>query len=204
MDNLEKIRDFFLSSSSTLLLNNISEEVNEFYYFLIKEVAEKENIKLVDINKIEDISSNNDLFTDQKIYILKSADTKTTTKISNSNQKLVLFTSYNIFKKINSEYKISSYNYKIDVKNYLSSLDIKEDSLIQFLQDYPYFISSELNKYLLNSNNYFADPQEKGSNEKIKDLRINFYQSRKNKNIQFLYQLIKDEVKYKKLNFLIY
>lgn len=204
MDNLKKIRDFFLTSNSTLLLNNLSEEVNEFYYLFIKEEAKKENIKLVDINKIEETSSNNDLFTDQKIYVLKNVDTKTIMKVSNSNQKLVLFTSYNNFKKINSEYKISSYNYKIDIKNYLGSLDIKDDSLIQFIQDYPYFISSELNKYLLNSNNYFADLQEKGSNEKIKDLRINFYQSKKNKNLQFLYQLLKDEVKYKKLNFLIY
>ncbi len=68
----------------------------------------------------------------------------------------------------------------------------------------PQLIFSETSKYLINKENYLKDVSIHLEVNKILEIRKNIYELKKNEKLQQLFSAIKEEVKYKKFNFLTF
>lgn len=204
MNNIEKIKAFFLSSNKNLLVNSISEEIDQFYLYLIKKASEELQIQIIYNDSKTANVDNNDLFNQQKFYLFSNIEYKKIKEILDSKQKNIIFCSYNNFKKFKLDLKISSYDYAKDIRNYLNQLNINNNLLSNLIQTHPYLIKSEVEKYLISKDSYVPNYLDKFSDEKIKDIRIEIYKSKKEHDLPKTYSLIKNEVSLKKFNFLIY
>jgi hypothetical protein len=64
---------------------------------------------------------------------------------------------------------------------------------------------SEATKYKINKSSYLADSSINGTNNSILDIRKSIYSlKRSHIDIKKLFIMLKNEVKYKKLNFLVF
>ena len=198
-DNLSNIKRFFNSPESKMLINSISVEVALLYKFLIEHYGKINNFGLHD----DVVSDQNDIFNSKKrIYIVETNSNKKIIENLRRKDKIVFFTNYSNFKKINDvDIKINSYKYKDDVICHFREINYINEDLISFIADNPTYIYSEILKFEVMNINYKNDIYDRPSENLIYKIRKEFFEK---KDIRLLYNLIKKEVHYKKFNFLTY
>lgn len=198
-----KIIDDFIEKESerVLLVNNISDEINLFYFFFINHFVSK-NYKIKIISTTKEISeTSDDLFIKQYLYISFK-------KISfDMVSKAVIFVPYSEIKKNKNFLNINSYNLDNDMKYLINQYKLDEnnkENLLNNIKLSPHMVNSELEKALINTN-YSNDKFYKEDKNNILNLRLDIFQSKKNiNNVKNIYDLIKKEVAMKKFNFLTY
>lgn len=207
-NNIELINDFLSTDgNNTLLINVVSDDISSFYDLVIRELANKLNIKVTYNVNPYDIESSNDLFINRKINILNLNNTRHLEEVGKKLFKKIIFTDYKNYKKFLSKYQvINGYNFENDLNMFLKNYkDIKNAELIDYCSSYPYLTLSELSKYQVNKSNYSTDPVKNDTYNFILQIRKEIFMSKKtNINIKELFMRLKKEVKYKKFNFLTY
>lgn len=200
-DNITSIKNFIFDDevNDILLCYILNDELKLFYIYLIKYFCKKKDIALhLDKGK----KFTDDLFT-KNLQIFEITSEKIFLEISHN--KKIVFTNYNIFKKFqNYRYKLNSYFFKNDLNIFLKSyLNIDENYVFDRILEYPYLIYSELFSYKINKVESFINKDVK--NDFIINIRKDLFQlKRLDVDIKKIYFKLKDEVKYKKLNFLTY
>ena len=202
--NLKTIQDFFKSSGSEkLLFNQINDEINIFYIEVLNYFAKQNNNKIIKNKDVEDKTSLN-LFISENIYIIETSNKKEIEKLINSEEKYIIFCNYKTFKIFNKNINfVNTYNFRHDLKSFIINiLKIDCESLLYFLIECPFLISSEINKYYINGNDYSAPSIQLDQQNHILEIRKKI---NANKNDLYdLYKNIKKEASIKKLNFLTY
>jgi len=201
LNQLNIIKDFMASKSKVILISNLNEKVDLFYSSLLKFYANKKNIKIC-----YDTNQGTDLFELEKINVFNENNSKNIEKLINSEDKKIIVTNYKNIKKYHELLSINSYRYEFDIDNLISNeFAIKNDELRIFCRNNPSLVFSEISKFLINNKNYKNDMNINIDNNHIMHIRKSIYNlKRENNNIKSLYYLIKNEVIYKKFNFLVY
>ena len=189
------------SKSKVILISNLNEKVDLFYSSLLNFYASKKNIKICYENY-----QSTDLFELEKINVFTESHSKNIEKLINDEDKKIIITNYKNLKKYNEHLSINSYRYENDIDNLITDeFSIKNDELRIFCKNNPSLVFSEISKYLINNKNYKNDLNINIDNNHIMHIRKSIYNlKRGNNNIKSLYDLIKNEVIYKKFNFLVY
>ena len=208
-NNNLKIIEKFLNTdeNNTLIINQVNEEIGQFYDLVVKEFSKKIGVKVftsVD-NNISNTSS--DLFGDKKIYLFNLSNSKQIENVAGSNNQKIIFTDYKNFKKFHKKYlTVNGYNFEKDIRFFLKFyFEIDDINLINFSISHPYFIMSEISKYSINKISYRIDQSINSDNSSISQIRKKIFKLKVSDiNIKKLFLMHKDEVLYKKFNFLIY
>ena len=152
-NNNIKIIEKFLDADNndTLIINQVSEEIGQFYYLVVKEFSKKIGVKVSTSDDYNISNTSSDLFDDKKIYLFNLSNSKQIENIAGSNNQKIIFTDYKNFKKYQKKYlTVNGYNfwkrYTIFLKFYFEIDDI---DLINFSIYHTYFIMSEISKYKL-------------------------------------------------------
>jgi len=201
------IEKFLTSNEETLLINQVSDELNIFYLSIIKYYADKQVIKINIDDNYETMGSENDLFGQKEIKIYSITNTKKLATALNSVKKKIIFTDYKNFKKMNANFNsINGYKSEQDIVFFIrDELKIKNDELLYYCKNNPVLLFSEVSKYLINKNQYSSDQNLVDEKNHILEIRKSIFENKKNNlNIKNLYLNIKKEAEYKKLNFLTY
>ena len=205
IEEIEKIRNFFLSENKNIIINQVSDDVDGLFKLIIEYYGQKYNIK---VNENYEQNNNiNDLFSTNEIKFCKTTSTKKIEELLNFDEKKIIMTDYRNFKKFNKKVNfINAYNFEMVIEKFINEdLKINDHDLIFFCKNNPILLFSETSKYLINDNGYSYDQKIHIEKNFILDLRKSIYEIKKNKNnIKLLYEKIKDEANYKKLNFLTY
>lgn len=203
-NNIKTIESFFINNKEhNLFINIISDSVDIFYLYLLNHFAQKSNFKIL---KDPFLSKNDDLFDHKYVAIFETKSSRTIEDLILAQGKKIIFTTYQQFKNYTKKYpSVNSYNYKEDIRNFiLNTMGIENLIVIENIINSPEFIYSEISKSLVYNNtqkNIFPDLKE----DPIVNIRREIYQSDKDGvNLVKKYNLIKKELLYKKLNFLIY
>jgi hypothetical protein len=207
MKNIENISNFLrMEKNNYLLINQVSDEIGIFYLHVIQFFSTSTGININLNADVDTISSNNDLFELKKINVFNTTSTKKIDQILSSNDKSIVFSDYKNFKKYQKNYQtINGYNFSNDLKTFVKeTLKIENQSLIEICIKNPQLILSETSKYLLNKDNYLKDMSIDFEVNKILEIRKKIFELKKSDNIQKLFLAIKEEVNYKKFNFLTY
>ena len=207
MKNIENISNFLrMEENNYLLINQISDEIGIFYLHVIEYFSTSSGINISFNADVDTISSNNDLFELKKINVFNTTSTKKIDQILSSNDKSIVFSDYKNFKKYQKNYQtINGYNFSNDLKTFVKeTLKIENQSLIEICTKNPQLILSETSKYLLNKDNYLKDMSIDFEVNKILEIRKKIFELKRSDNIQKLFLAIKEEVNYKKFNFLTY
>jgi hypothetical protein len=207
MKNIENISNFLnMEENNYLLINQVSDEIGIFYLHVIQFFSTSTGININLNADVDTISSNNDLFELKKINVFNTTSTKKIDQILSSNDKSIVFSDYKNFKKYQKNYQtINGYNFSNDLKTFVKeTLKIENQSLIEICIKNPQLILSETSKYLLNKDNYLKDMSIDFEVNKILEIRKKIFELKKSDNIQKLFLAIKEEVNYKKFNFLTY
>lgn len=207
MDNQFTImKNFFLSEDKNLLINQVNEELGEFYIGVLKNLSKEQSIRLV----FQDIDSqliSHSLFEDVKIKLCKTTQSKKIEEAMLSYEKKIIITDYRNWKKYAGNCpSVNGYKFKEDLKYVLEDFfKISNKDLFNFCQQSPALAFSEINKYLINSKNYKSDVKIMSNENYILNIRKDiFSEKQQNKNLQKLFETIKREAIYKKLNFLTF
>ena len=207
INNIEKII-FFLrqEEDKTLIVNQVNEEIGSFYLLVIRNFAKLNNTKLDFNQKIDESNVSVSLFGDEKLDIYALTSKTSFAKIIENKNKKIVFTDYKIFKKYQKLMGcINGYNYISDIKYYLENiLDIKENELINFCQSTPSLTYSETSKFLINKENYSKETGIFETTNFIVKIRKAIFDSKSSGDIRKSFLNLKEEVKYKKFNFLTY
>jgi hypothetical protein len=207
MKNIENIRNFLtIEKNDYLLINQVSEEIGIFYLHVVQFFSTSSGININLNADVDNISTNNDLFELKKINVFNTTSTKKIDQILSSNDKSIIFSDYKNFKKYQKSYQtINGYNFSNDLKTFVKeTLKIENQSLIEICIKNPQLILSETSKYLLNKDNYLKDMAIDFEVNKILEIRKKIFELKRSDNIQKLFLAIKEEVNYKKFNFLTY
>lgn len=204
--NIELIINFLKSNEKNLLINQVSDEIGCFYDLVIRELSSGIGVKLV--NEISEGNNDaNDLFDDdKKIFIMNISNNKQIEEITKKNYQKIIFTDYKNYKKYKKKYiVINGYDFEKDVKSYIYEYcKVNNEDLLNYIISQPYFTQSEINKYRVNKSGYLIDNGIKDNNF-ILDIRKDIFVLKKNRyDIKKLFDFIKKEARYKKLNFLTY
>ena len=207
-NNIEIIKHFFSSEENkTLLINQVSEEIGCFYEFMLRAISSNYNVKL---NKFTDVGyskTSNDLFQERKVLICYLTHSKQIDDLTKNDDQKIIISDYKNFKKYQKKFLvINGYQYEKDMNYFLNSIyNISDENLINYCIAHPYFTLSEVTKYKANKSGYLTDIKSKVSNNFILEIRKEIFNLRKSKvDIKKLFLNIKNEAKYKKLNFLVY
>ena len=207
-NNIEIIERFFSKEENkTLLINQVSEEIGCFYELVLQEISSSYNVKL---NKITDVgytNTYNDLFQERKVLIFNLTNSKQIDDLTKNEYQKIIISDYKNFKKYQKNFLVvNGYQYENDLKHFLNSIyNISNENLINYCREHPYFTLSEATKYKANESGYLTDIKSKVSNNFILEIRKEIFNLRKSKvDIKKLFLNIKNEAKYKKLNFLVY
>ena len=122
-----------------------------------------------------------------------------------SNNKCFILTDYKNYKEYSkSSNSVNGYNYQKDIEYYLKKImKVNNSTIIDLCLSSPYLIYSELSKYLINQTNNFKENKIKENNNFIFDIRKDIYKLKRSQGgIKKIYNKFKEEVKYKKFNFL--
>lgn len=207
MSNQFKImKDFFLSEDKNLLINQVNEEVGEFYIGVLENLSEEKSIKLA-FQEIESQIISQSLFEDKKIKLCKTTQSKKIEEAMLSNEKKIIITDYRNWKKYSGNCpSVNGYKFKEDLKYILENFfTIFNKDLFNFCQESPALAFSEIKKYLINSKDYKSDVKIMSSENYLLNIRKDIFSEKKqNTNLQKLFEIIKKEVIYKKFNFLTF
>lgn len=206
INNIDLIKSFLSSSKNHLLINQVNEEIGLFYTYVIQYIALEHNINVYITDGMQDNYSN-DLFGEIKLPVITTTSTNKINDILTSTQKTIINTDYRNYKKFSNHVtSINGYDYVKDLKNFLKdNLKIESNTLLNYCIETPMFTYSETSKFLINKDGYYSDQLIQKDTNFILELRKAIFELKsKNKNIQNLYDKIKDESKYKKFNFLTY
>lgn len=207
MNNVLLIKKFIADETkSCLLINQVSEEIGFFYINFVKNESDIKNIKLnYKSNYTEEEVI--DLFKAHEIDLYFSNNRKDINTLINSNNKCIIFTDYKNFKIFSSSIlTVNGYEYQKDINYYIKEeLKIDNSELVDFSKENPYLAFSEISKYLVNSKGYVKENKIKESHNFILEIRKELFNLKRNqKSSMEIYSNLKQEVKYKKFNFLIY
>ncbi len=207
MNNINVIDNFLISEKEDkLIINQVSEEIGIFYKNLIYEFCTKKKIKLVHSDGVE-TKETKDLFNDQLLKLCLTNSAKIVDNVISKKEKFILITDYKIFKKYSNDLKsVNGYNFVKDIKYYLqNNLNITNFDVIEFCISTPQLAFSEVSKFLVNSNGYVKETKINEKINLILELRKELFNlKRENGNSKKIYENLKNEVKYKKFNFLAY
>lgn len=207
MNNVLLIKKFIADETkSCLLINQVSEEIGFFYINFVKNESDIKNIKLnYKSNYTEEEVI--DLFKVHEIDLYFSNNRKDINTLINSNNKCIIFTDYKNFKIFSSSIlTVNGYEYQKDINYYIKEeLKIDNSELVDFSKENPYLAFSEISKYLVNSKGYVKENKIKESHNFILEIRKELFNLKRNQKSSIdIYSNLKQEVKYKKFNFLIY
>jgi hypothetical protein len=205
--NIKSIDLFFKNvNPNILMVNQVNDQINIFYLEVLNYFANINNIKILKENNDQEKNSIN-LFESSGIYFLETNNKNEIENVITKNDKYLIFCNYKNFKLFNKKINsINTYNFREDLKYFINNeLKIKNEDLVSFLYDNPYFISSETSKYLINSNQYSRDHSFIEEKNHILNIRKSIFEIKQNNfSIKNLYQSIKKEAEYKKLSFLTF
>ena len=206
-NNIETITFFFKQrEDKTLIVTHINDEISSFYLMIIRDFAKINNVKL-DLSQKLDVGNDSiSLFGDEKIDVYNLPSKNNLKKIIDNKNKKIIFTDYKTFKKYQILMQcINGYNYISDIKYYLENfLNIKESELINFCQSTPSLTYSETSKFLINKENYSKETGIFETTNFIVKIRKAIFDSKSSGDIRKSFLNLKEEVKYKKFNFLTY
>ena len=207
MANIEVINNFINNNKETnLIINQVSDEIGLFYLYLVEYYAYKQNIKLIQKDTFIE-SENDDLFGNTIINVCYSNNKKNIETFLNSNAKCLIITDYKNYKIYSKSFRsVNGYNYQKDIEHYLKKImNIDNSEILEYCLSSPFLIYSELSKYLINQANYLKESEIKEDNNFILEIRKNIFNLKRNNNdIKNIYFKLKEEIKYKKFNFLIF
>ena len=202
---LNLINDFFINDHDKLSINYVNDEIIELYNYIINYYSKINNINLSIYD--EQNLNDNDLFNSKKIWLIKTSSSKKIEEVIRSDKKIIILTDYKNFKKYKDRMlSINGFQYENEIKLFVKNeLKIDNESLIQFCKNYPYLLNSEVEKYKINKNYYIPDQSIHHESNNILEIRKKIYSLSKSKmDIKAFYQYLKNEVEYKKFNFLTY
>ena len=207
-NNIEKIKQFLsIKKNDTILINQVDEEIGSFYELVIKEISKEIDIKIsFNTDKI-DPDETSDLFQEEKIYLYHLTNSKQIEEIAKKHCKKIIVSDYKNFKKFQKNFQtINGYDYEKDIVYFFKNIyKINEQELINYCISHPYFTMSEATKYKVNKSSYLADSNINGANNSILDIRKSIFSLKRSQiDIKKLFMMLKNEVKYKKLNFLVF
>jgi len=204
LSNLDKIKNFFLDSDNSILINPTNDNVLIFYKYILKFFAEKNGTQIYENEEI----MSDDLFDLQKKVILRNTTSaKLIDHFLNSNEKFIIVTDYRNYKKFNSKViSINGYDNLKDLKIFLIEyMNYYDEKLLKIISDNIFYIESEITKFAVNPKNYQQSFFDHLIKDKIKEVRINLNKKHPDQySLYEKYELIKLEYLYKKLNFLTY
>ena len=203
-NNLDTINDFFQNNDTCLIINKISDEIDYFYLYLITYYAENHDISIsYNSNNLD--GQTDDLFARKEVNIIFYNSLDLIDKSLKKNDKRIFFTNYKTYKILKMKYSsINTYNFKSDVVNFLQNiLGISNQILHSQIIQHPEFTYSEISKYLV-INKISSIEIAKDNNDQLLEIRKKLYLSKNDKNINYqsLYRLLKEELNFKKFNFL--
>ena len=205
INNIEKIKNYFLNKEQkALLINELNENVSAFYEYVIRHFSKKSNFILD--KSIEVDRQNNNLFELSSVGLFLNSKSDTIKKILSSNSSAIIFTDYKNFKKYSNEtININTYEYAMDIKYFVhQELNYQNQSLIEFCINEPGLFFSEISKFEI-TNKFYESLGLKQETNQIVEIRKNIFNLKKNSNnIKDLYENLIAEVRYKKFNFLTY
>lgn len=203
-NQISKINLFLKSDEKNLLINKINEHIYLFYTDVFKYYANQLNfeISFEDSLKVED-----SLFNIKTLKIFSETSIKKIELLLNSNEKKIIFLDYKNFKKLNSKYSsINAYQYGNDMSHLLNNeFKIKNKDLLDNCKNSPAYFFSEISKFEINMEAYDKMTKDIEYTDHILNIRKKIFELKKDKkDIINLFNSVKDEVKYKKFNFLVY
>lgn len=202
-----KIKQFFQSDNDTLLVNGVNESIGSFYVYALEYYANLNKFKINFLKNNNKIQETNDLFGSKRINILTITDIKKIDEITSSTEKNIIIADYKTYKKYFTKFlSINGYKYSQDISYFIKNeFGIHEEQLILYCQSNPILFYSETSKYIVNNNSYAHDKNLIDNKNHILDIRKLVISLKKEKiDIKLFYDAIKNEAKYKKLNFLTY
>ena len=205
-NNIELIKNFIEKDNQNLVINQVNEEIGCFYEMVIEEISKRINVKKYK-NKELDEDRSNDLFSEKKVYLYNTTNSRQIEKISKEGNQNIILTDYKNYKKLLKKFvSINGYEFKNDLRYFLNNFyDIYDDELINYCISTPYLMFSEVSKYKLNSKNYIADILVKEERNFILSIRKEIFKSKNSSSdLKKLFLKLKSEVHYKKFNFLVY
>ena len=208
MNNIEKIKNFIHDEKNkNLIINQVSEDIGEFYFQVIKDISKDIEIKLLRETEDKNMNISNDLFIQREIKIYNMTNSNSIEKLFKRNFQKIIISDYKNYKKfLNKCETVNGYEFDNDIRYYLINyLKINNEDLINYCISQPYLTNSEVSKYAVNKNNYISDSLVYEIDNFILEIRKEIYSLKhKNINIKKLFFILKNEVKYKKFNFLTY
>lgn len=207
-NNIDKLKKFLEDEDrNTIIINQVSDEIGCFYEFVISEMSKSIGITIIKNTDIESLNKTADLFENRKSYIYHQTNLKKINEITNNNQKNILITDYKNFKKnLDKFVTINGYEFEKDSRYFFDKyLNIKDENLINYCIAHPYLTFSELSKYNVNKTGYTTDPMVNNLNNFILEIRKEVFRLKKsNLKMKEFFNVLKNEVKYKKLSFLTF
>ena len=207
-NNIEIIKDFLSRcQNETLLINSVTEETACFYEGLIKNLAILAKVKLFFNESSTVINTSNELFDTKNIYIYFTTNGKQIEETSKLLFPKIIFTDYKNYKKYIKKYiVINGYESEKDISYYIKNFfNINNQDLIGYCISQPHLAFSELSKYTVNSEKYEIDTAIRNEDNFIAEIRKDIFKlKRSQSNLKKIFFKLKDEVKYKKFNFLAY
>ena len=203
LSQISLIKEFIRSNENTILINQINENITILYLYFISYFADEQGVKINTETKVTE----EDLFGEKRIQIFSITSQKKLNDALDMRDKKIIFTDYKNYKKVDSKItKINTYQYEKDIIFFLKEeLNINNDELIYFCKNNPVLFFSETSKYLTNNHKYSNDQSLIEEKNHVLEIRKKIYEiKRNNSDIKSLYQNIKKEANYKKLNFLTY
>ena len=203
LSQISLIKEFFKSNENIILINQINEDITILYLYFIKYFADERGVKINTETKVIE----EDLFGEMQIQIFSTTSQSKLKDALDTRHKKIVFTDYKNYKKVDSKItKINSYQYEKDISFFIKEeLNVNNDELLYFCKNNPVLLFSETSKYLTNNNQYSNDQSLVEEKNHVLDIRKKIYEiKRNNSEIKSLYQNIKKEAEYKKLNFLTY
>ena len=179
-------------------------EVCLFYRDVFKYYANQLNFE---ISSDDSLKVNDDLFDIKTLKIFSESSIKKIELLLTSNEKKIIFIDYKNYKKLNSKYSsINAYQYGGDMSYLLNNeFKIKNKDLLDNCKNSPAYFFSEISKYKINMGAYEKMTKDIEYADHILKIRKKIFELKKDKkDIINLFNSVKDEVKYKKFNFLIY
>ena len=206
-NQISLIKKFIKSNEETVLINQVNENITILYLYFIRYFADQQGVKINTNINTETKVIEDDLFGVKQIQVFSITSQNKLKSTLSLRDKKVIFTDYKNYKKIDLKFsRINSYQYEKDISFFIKEeLNINNDELIYFCKNNPALFFSETSKYLINNNQYSNDQSLIEDKNHVLEIRRKIYEIKKNNSgIKSLYQNIKKEAEYKKLNFLAY